>query len=786
MQQTFIGNYNNTNNNELLTLVPTQSSSSSSSSVSSVSSSASSSSSSSSASSLPSTSLSGRKVNEQQSYWNNGITVLTETMPSYYANTVGSSILCPIINTPIPSQSPLLPNCSVAYPNTLNSLQHTSSSGNISSTSTNNGSGVTKIPRQRKKDPYIPSYMDPANGPEPCVVCGDNATGFHYRAMTCEGCKGFFRRSVQKKLIYTCKFNGRCSVSDKQNRNSCQKCRFDRCIKGGMAKDLVLDEEKRLAKRRLIEANRARKRAESDNAVVMQQNHINSGPSPPKQTNFPPPTPPLPSTASQLHPSPLLSQQSVLPQIRQPQSQQIRPPMATVNQQQRSVLHNYGAITAQTGMVNFANLSPTDGKSIQLRISTNMSPSAAITASAATNLDPCGSASIQPTIYDPNCAMLPLLQTSPTRNNLIYSDGCSPINQHNHYTSTNHHPHPPLHHHHQQQQQQQPHRQHPPIHPLQTQTTDMMSNNTIHPNSLINLSSSIPLDGSNQIYWSGNSTINETLENTFHHSLTTIHNNVNQLHQHHHHHQNNFIQPLDSNWNNEQFTQSVISTGNNVSKYCPINLPYESNRNHHPHHHNHHQPQQQQQNQDINLVMQQTNSMNIFQTDPLINDNTNNNNNNNGNITQTDDINELKITKLDERKFTTPSIISMHNSLSTVNPFSVVAYSLPSLSSSSVSASSSSSSSCSMSSSLCSTLSSVSTVVNNTEEQLQLTLKQNGNDDDDDEDEEDDVEKLVIKNNDLFVWGVDDEKLLNSICNAYDSTYFDKKNAIESRRNSFN
>uniref|UniRef100_A0A183T6B5 Nuclear receptor domain-containing protein n=1 Tax=Schistocephalus solidus TaxID=70667 RepID=A0A183T6B5_SCHSO len=87
------------------------------------------------------------------------------------------------------------------------------------------------------EDPYIPSYMDPSNGPEPCVVCGDNATGFHYRAMTCEGCKGFFRRSVQKKLEYTCKFNGRCSVADKQNRNSCQKCRFDRCIKGGMARD---------------------------------------------------------------------------------------------------------------------------------------------------------------------------------------------------------------------------------------------------------------------------------------------------------------------------------------------------------------------------------------------------------------------------------------------------------------------------------------------------------------------------------------------------------------------
>ncbi len=37
--------------------------------------------------------------------------------------------------------------------------------------------------------PYIPSYMDLTNGPEPCAVCSDAATGYHYRVMTCEGCK---------------------------------------------------------------------------------------------------------------------------------------------------------------------------------------------------------------------------------------------------------------------------------------------------------------------------------------------------------------------------------------------------------------------------------------------------------------------------------------------------------------------------------------------------------------------------------------------------------------------
>lgn len=31
------------------------------------------------------------------------------------------------------------------------------------------------------------------NAPRICGVCGDRATGFHFNAMTCEGCKGFFR-----------------------------------------------------------------------------------------------------------------------------------------------------------------------------------------------------------------------------------------------------------------------------------------------------------------------------------------------------------------------------------------------------------------------------------------------------------------------------------------------------------------------------------------------------------------------------------------------------------------
>ncbi|XP_068616183.1 thyroid hormone receptor beta-like [Brachionichthys hirsutus] len=105
---------------------------------------------------------------------------------------------------------------------------------------------------------YVPSYLDKD---ELCVVCGDKATGYHYRCITCEGCKGFFRRTIQKNLnpTYACKYESQCAI-DKVTRNQCQECRFKKCIAVGMATDLVLDNSKRLAKRKLIEENRERRR----------------------------------------------------------------------------------------------------------------------------------------------------------------------------------------------------------------------------------------------------------------------------------------------------------------------------------------------------------------------------------------------------------------------------------------------------------------------------------------------------------------------------------------------
>ncbi|KAK2170940.1 hypothetical protein NP493_1124g00027 [Ridgeia piscesae] len=73
---------------------------------------------------------------------------------------------------------------------------------------------------------------------KPCVVCSDKSSGYHYGVSSCEGCKGFFRRSVQKNMQYTCHKDRNCPVN-KLTRNRCQYCRLQKCFVQGMSKEAV-------------------------------------------------------------------------------------------------------------------------------------------------------------------------------------------------------------------------------------------------------------------------------------------------------------------------------------------------------------------------------------------------------------------------------------------------------------------------------------------------------------------------------------------------------------------
>ncbi|KAK2145159.1 hypothetical protein LSH36_698g00019 [Paralvinella palmiformis] len=79
----------------------------------------------------------------------------------------------------------------------------------------------------------------------PCKVCGDRSSGKHYGIYSCDGCSGFFKRSIHKNRAYICKAQGdskgNCPI-DKTHRNQCRACRLRKCFEADMNRDAVQHE----------------------------------------------------------------------------------------------------------------------------------------------------------------------------------------------------------------------------------------------------------------------------------------------------------------------------------------------------------------------------------------------------------------------------------------------------------------------------------------------------------------------------------------------------------------
>ncbi|TRY76156.1 hypothetical protein TCAL_03513 [Tigriopus californicus] len=119
----------------------------------------------------------------------------------------------------------------------LNAPSPASSLGGGSSSLTHNP------PTPRPGSPSV-NYPPLSGSKHFCSICGDRASGKHYGVYSCEGCKGFFKRTVRKELTYACRENKDCII-DKRQRNRCQYCRYMKCLANGMRREAVQEERNR-------------------------------------------------------------------------------------------------------------------------------------------------------------------------------------------------------------------------------------------------------------------------------------------------------------------------------------------------------------------------------------------------------------------------------------------------------------------------------------------------------------------------------------------------------------
>ncbi|EFO98076.1 CRE-SEX-1 protein [Caenorhabditis remanei] len=169
----------------------------------------------------------------QWAHSQNGVTYIKEEYPSEYqisngsAQNANANYVDPVTNR--------------RYFNNVNSYNHQQfyeSRASVSSPATSVTLSNSSLSPDSLTNGPVTQRHTIGKAPTYCKVCGDKASGYHYGVTSCEGCKGFFRRSIQRKIDYRCLKQQICEIR-RDSRNRCQYCRFRKCVEAGMSKDSV-------------------------------------------------------------------------------------------------------------------------------------------------------------------------------------------------------------------------------------------------------------------------------------------------------------------------------------------------------------------------------------------------------------------------------------------------------------------------------------------------------------------------------------------------------------------
>ncbi|PNJ19577.1 NR5A1 isoform 1 [Pongo abelii] len=126
---------------------------------------------------------------------------------------------------------------------------------------------------------------------ELCPVCGDKVSGYHYGLLTCESCKGFFKRTVQNNKHYTCTESQSCKI-DKTQRKRCPFCRFQKCLTVGMRLEAVRADRMRGGRNKFGPMYKRDRALKQQKKAQIRANGFKLETGPPM--GMPPPPPPAP------------------------------------------------------------------------------------------------------------------------------------------------------------------------------------------------------------------------------------------------------------------------------------------------------------------------------------------------------------------------------------------------------------------------------------------------------------------------------------------------------------
>uniref|UniRef100_A0AC35UHQ6 Nuclear receptor n=1 Tax=Rhabditophanes sp. KR3021 TaxID=114890 RepID=A0AC35UHQ6_9BILA len=136
--------------------------------------------------------------------------------------------------------------------NEISPVSHIYSNNNVDLMFENN---IQFEDKSNSKNTFNKQDIKHFNSKQPCVVCGDcNATGQHYFVTACFGCK----RCHLSGQSFTCRFNKNCKI-DKNSRNSCRSCRFEKCLATGMQIQAIRPDRDRIGKQQNPRKKRNRK-----------------------------------------------------------------------------------------------------------------------------------------------------------------------------------------------------------------------------------------------------------------------------------------------------------------------------------------------------------------------------------------------------------------------------------------------------------------------------------------------------------------------------------------------